>query len=119
MQDIKFIIENPEKVKTGATNKNIHCEVDKIVNLYENWKSLTREIEQIKATQNSSSQNIAKASPEEKVKLLEEMTALKEKAKSLEEKITPLEAEIDELASKVPNPPLDSTPVGKNESENW
>jgi seryl-tRNA synthetase len=46
------------------------------------------------------------------------MTALKEKSKALEEKIAPLEAQIDALASKVPNPTLDSTPVGKDESEN-
>ncbi len=118
MQDIKFIIENPERVKTGAKNKNIPCEVDKIVSLYEEWKVINREIEQIKATQNSASQGIAKASPEEKAKLLEEMSALKEKSKALETRLSPLETEIDALASKVPNPTLDSTPVGKDESEN-
>lgn len=118
MQDIKFIVENPEKVKTGAINKNIECDVDKIISLYEDWKALTQEVEQIRAKQNESSSLIAKSAPEEKEALLKEMSELKEKAKNFEEKLKPLEEEIDQLASKVPNPCLESTPVGKSENEN-
>ncbi|MFA5947587.1 MAG: serine--tRNA ligase [Candidatus Gracilibacteria bacterium] len=115
MLDIKFIIENPEKIKQSALNKNIKVDVDKIVKLYEERNTLLQKKETLRARQNEVSKQIPTATDKEN--LLKEMGEVKEEIKSLDPKIEELEKEIDSLAPFVPNPILDSTPVGKDESE--
>ncbi len=118
MIDIKFIIENPGIIKEGAAKKNVKVEIDKIVKLYEERNSLLKNAESLRARQNAVSKEIPQAKDKEKEKLLKEMGGVKEDLKALEPKITEIEDKIDELAAFVPNPPLDSVPDGKDESEN-
>ena len=116
MFDIKFIIENPEKVAEGAKNKNIKVDVDKIVELANLRKEKLIKLENLRAHQNEVSKNIPTA--KDKTKLLAEMKELKEILKTLEPEIELLEKQIDELAAFVPNPISSTTPVGKDETGN-
>lgn len=117
MIDIKFIVENPEKVKESAKNKNIEVDVDKIVKLYDEYKGKLVILEKLRAKQNEVSKEIPNAK-ENKETLLEEMKKVKEEIKTLEPQLEPLEKEIEGLALFVPNPISATTPVGKDESEN-
>ncbi|MFA6917394.1 MAG: serine--tRNA ligase [Candidatus Gracilibacteria bacterium] len=116
MFDVKFIIENPEKVKKGASSKNIKVDIDKIVELYNLRRDKLVKLENLRARQNEVSKEIPNS--KDKEKLLGEMKEVKETIKSLEPEIEPLEKEIEELALFVPNPISDTTPVGKDENEN-
>lgn len=116
MFDVKFIIENPEKVKKGAASKNIKIDIDKIIELYNLRRDKLVKLEALRAKQNEVSKEIPNA--KDKTKLLEEMKEVKGTIKTLEPEIEPLEKEIDELALIVPNPISDTTPVGKDETEN-
>jgi seryl-tRNA synthetase len=116
MLDVKFIIENPEKVKESAKNKNIKVDIDRIVELYNLRRDKLVKLEHLRAKQNEVSKLIP-TSPD-KAKLLEEMKEVKETLKTMEPEIEPLEKEIDELAAMVPNPISETTPVGKDETEN-
>ncbi|MEK7672553.1 MAG: serine--tRNA ligase [Patescibacteria group bacterium] len=118
MLDIKFIIENPEKIKNGIKRKGFGPDIDKILAIYEERKEKLLKIETLRAQQNEQSKNAGKASPEEKAKLFEEMKKLKEEIKTLEPELEILEKQIDELAQQVPNPPLDSVPDGPDDSGN-
>ena len=113
MLDVKFIIENPEAVKRGAARKNVECDIDQIVKLYEDRNQALQQVEELRARQNKVSKEIPQA--QDKEPLLKEMTQVKEEIKSLEPKVNELEAKIDELAALVPNPPLDSVPDGGEE----
>lgn len=116
MQDIKFIIENPELIKAGAAKKQVQVDIDKIVELYEQRNEILQQAEKLRARQNEVSKQIPQT--EDKATLLEEMGKVKEELKSLEPKIAELEKQIDELALTVPNPPHDSVPEGKSDEEN-
>jgi len=118
MFDVKHIIDDPEKIKAGAKKKGSKVDIDRIVELYNSRKELLQKVENLRATQNKVSKDIPTAKDTEKEKLLKEMTKIKEEQKSLEPKIAELEAQIDELAFLVPNPVLDSVPVGPDESGN-
>lgn len=116
MVDIKFIVENPDLVKKGATKKHVKVDIDKILKLYEERKEKMRKVENLRARQNAVSKEIPKA--KDKNKLLKEMSGVKEEIKSMEPAIEKLEVEIEKLALTIPNPPHESVPEGEDESYN-
>ena len=116
MQDIKFIINNIDAVKAGAEKKQVTVDIDKIIELNEKRKEIIQEVESLRAKQNEVSKEIPQA--EDKSKLIAEMTSVKEEIKSLEPKLSEIEQELDDLALKVPNPPHESVPFGKDDTEN-
>lgn len=118
MFDVKYIIDNPEKIKEGAKKKGSKVNIDQIVELYNSRKELLQKTENLRATQNKVSKDIPAAQGTEKEKLLQDMTKIKEEQKELEPKIAELEEQIDAIALLVPNPVLDSVPVGPDESGN-
>jgi seryl-tRNA synthetase len=116
MIDIKFIIENPESIKAGAAKKNVKVDIDTLIKVYEERNQKLQRVEELRAKQNSESKEIPKS--ENKEKLLAEMGKVKEEIKLLAPKIEELEKQLDELALKIPNPPLDSVPNGEDENDN-
>ena len=53
MLDINLIRQNPEKVKKGIASKNANPKlVDDFLALDENWRKLTKEIDDLRAEQN-------------------------------------------------------------------
>jgi len=118
MLDIKLIIENPDHVKRGCARKQANIDIDKVIELYKEKVAIQQQIEKFRAEQNEVSKQIPQADPETKTKLLAEMQSVKDQLKDLEPKLEPLEQELNELLIKIPNPPLDSVPDGKDDTEN-
>lgn len=118
MLDIKFIEENKELVKQGVLKKNFNVDIDKILELNETRKSLIQETEKIKSIKNAVSKEIPKLSKEEKSEKLAQMQKLTEKEKEIDDKLNIIKQEINQLLLTVPNPPDESVPVGKDDSEN-
>lgn len=118
MLDIKLILENPDHVKRGCARKQATIDIDKVIELYKEKVAIQQQIEKFRAEQNEVSKQIPQADPETKAKLLAEMQSVKDQLKDLEPKLEPLEQELNELLMKIPNPPLDSVPDGKDDSEN-
>ena len=116
MQDVKFIIENPEAVKAGAAKKHVKVDIDRIVELYEQRSEKLQKVEALRARQNEVSKLIPQA--ENKEELLAEMKTVKDEIQSLQPELEKIENQIDELAASVPNPPLDSVPEGGDEEDN-
>ena len=79
MLDIKFIRENPEKVKQGVKNKNAEVDIDKLLDLDKRRRELIGEIDGLRAEQNKKSV----AGPQD-TEALEELKKLKEKIRTLE-----------------------------------
>ncbi|MDD5146627.1 MAG: serine--tRNA ligase [Candidatus Pacebacteria bacterium] len=112
MLDIKFIRENPEKVKQGANNKGIEVDIEKLLEIDKKRRELMASTEQLKAEQNKLSKG--QITEELKTKARE----LKEKIQADEAQLKRIEQEFDTLMHKIPNIPLDDVPVGKDDSEN-
>ncbi|MFH0739690.1 MAG: serine--tRNA ligase [bacterium] len=114
MLDIKFIRENPEKVKLGAKNKGVEVDVDKLLELDKKRRETIAESEQLKAEQNRISATKGAPSPE----VIEKAKDLKEKFQIQEIILKAIEEEFDALMRQIPNPAFDEVPVGKDDSEN-
>ncbi|MDO8524013.1 MAG: serine--tRNA ligase [bacterium] len=113
MLDIKFIRENPEKVKQGAKNKGVDIDVNKLLELDKKRRETIATAEQLKAEQNKLS---GRGAPIPEV--IEQAKALKEKFQIQEIILKATEEEFDILMRKIPNPAFDEVPVGKDDSEN-
>lgn len=118
MLDIKFIRENIEAVKAGAKKKHIKVDLDRLIELDDTRRTLLQKIEEQKAKQNSFNEKIASAAPEEKVKLIQEMSTLKEGLQAEEEKLKNVMSEWQALMLQVPQVPDMSVPDGDDDSEN-
>lgn len=118
MLDIKFIEENIELVKFGIKKKNFNVDIDRLIELNNQRKSLTSESERIKSIKNSISKEIPKLSKEEKDSKLIEMQKLSKTEKELDEKLNKIKEEINQILLTVPNPPDESVPIGKDDTEN-
>lgn len=118
MINLKLLLEQPEKIKKALAKKNFKGDLKKILEMDKERKKTLQEAETFKAEQNRIAKEIPKASAKEKAKLLESSKNLKEKIKALEPKIQEIEVELQKLALTIPNPPLDSVPEGKDDSEN-
>ena len=107
MLDIKFIRENPEKVKKACADKNMSVDVDKFLELDKQTRAFQLEIENLRAQKN-------KLGKEDQEKGRE----LKEQLKGLEESFETANKERSALHRRMPNIPFEDVPVGKDDSEN-
>ena len=106
MLDIKFIRENPDKVKEGCKKKNADCDVDKVLELDEKRRELVQKIEGLRSEQHK----LGKAD-------IEKAKGLKLQIKELEPQMEEVEGGLKSLLTQFPNIPFDDVPVG-DESKN-
>lgn len=118
MLDIKFIRENPDIIKEGARKKHISFDVDKLLAVEEKRKEALTAFEAVRAEQNTLSDAVAKASPEERGALIEALKPIKEKVQALEEVVREVTKEWQGLMLEVPNVPDISVPEGASDEEN-
>lgn len=108
MLDIKFIKENKDIVAVACKNKNREINLDELLSLYEEKKSLRQQLDDLNQKRNEAAKN----------RNVEEGSRLKKEAEELEEKFKDTDKKYLSLMLKVPNIPSPDTPVGKDESEN-
>ncbi len=113
MLDIKFIRNNPDKVKKGCQKKQVKVDIDRILKLDEEKRECQRRLENLRAEQNKLSQQ-----PTTDVSKLKKAKELKLRIRDLEKKLEPIEKELDFILYQIPNLPLDDVPVGKDEKGN-
>lgn len=119
MIDIKLLRENPDLVKKSIINKGIkNFDFDKLIGLDKDRLSALKEVEELRNKRNTVSDEIAKATPEERSNLLKNAGEIKENLKNIEEKLVDLDKNFLELFLQVPNILSERMPVGFSESEN-
>ncbi|MBZ9577615.1 serine--tRNA ligase [Patescibacteria group bacterium] len=119
MLDIKFIRENPEKVKEACKNKQVKIDVGRLLKIDKEKRGIQTELEKIFAQKNKASKEISKAKDKkEKQKIISEMQKIDKKGDKLKESLKKIDKEFEILMYQVPNIPLDDVPVGKDEKDN-
>ncbi|MGN1419040.1 MAG: serine--tRNA ligase, partial [Acutalibacteraceae bacterium] len=122
MLDIKLIRENPEKVKAAmkTRNKDMDALVDEIIEIDGKRRELSSKREALKAQQNAASKQIPaiKKAGGDISEIMKEMNAVKEAIKADEDELNALEARQKSLIYEFPNIPNETTPIGKDDSEN-
>ena len=118
MLDLHFIRENAELIKAGAAKKHIQVDLDRLLVIDDERKSLRQEIEAKRAEQNRRSNEIQRAEGKEREKLLEAMRHLKSGMTESEEKLKTVMVEWQKLMLTVPNIPDMSVPEGDSDADN-
>ena len=122
MLDIKLIRENPEKVKAAmkTRNKDMDAVVDEILEIDAQVRALTQKADALKAEQNAASKKIPQIKKEggDIGEIMARMNEIKEEVKTLDAEKNELAAKQKTMMYEFPNVPSDTTPVGKDDSEN-
>lgn len=118
MLDIKFIRENAELVKKAIIDKRINLDLDTLLDLDQQRRSLLAKTESLQATKNAVSKEIPKLPPEEKKAKILEMKEVDATFTELAPKLKAIESEYENLMLLVPNIPSGESPVAQDESGN-
>ncbi len=120
MLDIKYIREFPEKVKQGIAAKNEMGDVDAVLQLDEERRTLIFKVEELKKQRNENSKQVSLLKKEGKdaAHLIESTKTISQQIKEYDERVKTIETELHGLLSKIPNMPHKTTPIGKDETDN-
>lgn len=118
MLDIKFIREHADLIKAGAKKKHIEVDIDMLLQLDEKRRELLAAVEKKRAEQNAASDAIAKATPEEKAKLVAAMQEVKSTLEKNEGELKEVMRQWQTIMVHVPNIPDISVPEGNSDIDN-
>ena len=120
MLDIRWVRENAEAVKTAMINRNAEVDVDAVLVFDNRRREIIVEVDGLKAERNKISKSIGLMIKEGK-----DPEAIKAQVREMGEKIAVLDEEQREVDAQlrdallyIPNLPANTTPVGKDESDN-
>ncbi|WP_418280936.1 serine--tRNA ligase [Halorubrum sp. DTA98] len=118
----QFVRENPETVREALANKGVDVDLDRILDVDEEWRELKRRGDDLRHERNEISSRIGelKAAGEDGAaeEAIERSQELKSELQGIEDRAEELEAELEESLLELPGIPHDSVPVGEDESEN-
>ncbi len=123
MLDLKLIRRDPDFVKTKLSLKNEDVsKIDEILSIDEKRRELISKSDELKASRNILSKSVAglKASgnDEQAEKAISESKTIGDEIKKIDDELKSFEEKQFEILSQIPNIPSDSTPPGKDETEN-
>ena len=122
MLDARFVRENLDLVETAMQNRNFAWDSTYFIDLDEKRRAAIAEEEALQAKRNSLSKEIgalmAAGKPEEAEATKAQVAELKDALEALSAAHAEAEDALYELLMGVPNIPHETTPVGKDETEN-
>lgn len=118
MLDLRFIRENPAAVKQAVKVKYVNLDIDELLRIDRELVALKQRVEALLTERNANAKLVPRASAEERPALIQKGKDLAEEIKALEPQQRAHEEQLRHLLLKVPNIPLESVPVGKDDEEN-
>ena len=120
MISIKELRDNPSRVKTSLSLKNDDSDIDVILNLDSELRSLKTQSNSMRSQRNKSSELIATIMKEkgDVEELIKETRLLGDQLKKLDKVINDVQIKLKSELLKLPNPPLENVPKGKDSDDN-
>jgi seryl-tRNA synthetase len=120
MIDIKYIRENPDKVKKGIADKNEKNRIDEVLEFDEERREIIVQVEELKAKRNKVSSQIPqmKKAGKDTTAVLAEMKEVSKQITGFDTKLRGIEDRLNDILMFIPNLPHESVPVGKTVDEN-
>ena len=119
MLDIKFIRENPDKVKEACKNKQVKVDIDRLLELDKKRRELLLALEDMRAQKNKANKEIQKAkSKKEKDVIILKMRELDKNSDRVTKDFQKIDEKFHNLMLQIPNLPLEDVPTGKDASDN-
>jgi len=121
MLDAKILRGEPDRVRQALLNRNADTAIlDEFLAVDESRRRLLSTVEQLKAERNTVSEHIArmKKAGEDATSEIERMREVSQRIKGMDEEISGIDARLSDILFNIPNIPSDTTPVGRDETEN-
>ncbi len=118
MLDPALLKDNLDILKKNIIRRSLDVDLDNLIKLNEERKSLRFNAEQKRSEQKEIGKSIASASTDEKDNLLLKASALSDEVKKLFEEVDIKDKEFIDLWIKIPNLVSDSSPDGKTDQDN-
>ena len=112
MLDIKTIREDPEPFRAALARRNLSEAVDALLAADERRRTLTAQVDALRAAQNIASKRIGAEQGEEKQALIAEVGKVSAQLKELEPQLAEAEKALYDLLAATPNLPHESAPDG-------
>ncbi|MBU2632782.1 serine--tRNA ligase [Patescibacteria group bacterium] len=108
MLDIKYIRENPEKIKKSAKDKGVEIDVKKLIKLDEENRNLNQDVQKLREERN-------KAARERNI---EKGKKIKQELERKERELNKINEVFQSILLQIPNPAKEDVKPGKNDLEN-
>ena len=120
MLDIRRIRQNPQELIDALQKRNSAVDLTEFLEKEELRRKLLAETEALKARRNEESKRIAviKRQGGDAQPIMDEMRALGDKVNEIDAQVKEIEEYINQFLLRLPNYPHETTPVGKDETEN-
>ncbi|MFL5793837.1 MAG: serine--tRNA ligase, partial [Actinomycetota bacterium] len=117
MLDLKLVREDPERVKAALAKRGpgMADQVDRLLEADAARRRLVTEVDALRAQQKRRGKEVARATPEERERLLAGLKELSARLDEAEARQRAAEAELAELQARIPNLPDPATPAGGEE----
>lgn len=116
MIDIRILRENPELVAENAKNKGYDIDVNKLVALDDERRTLQQQVDELRERRNQNSSKMKGGKPDQET--IDEGKQIKVELAEREGYLSNIDTEFTELFKKVPNFAADDVPLGASEDEN-
>lgn len=119
MLDIKFIRENPDKIKEACRKKQIKFDVDNLLEIDQKRRDLLKKVEAVREEKNKANQQIRETKDkEEREKIISKMREVTSGTEAIEQELKKTQEEFDSLILLVPNIPDETVPYGESDADN-
>jgi len=118
--DLKFIRENPDQVAKGLAAKGVALDLESLLSLDGERRTLLKEVEILKAKRNAANDDIARLKKQGQPTdaIISEMKLSSQKIADFDSKVGEISGKIVEIALLIPNMPLPEVPVCKGAEGN-
>ncbi|HYG84172.1 MAG TPA: serine--tRNA ligase [Verrucomicrobiae bacterium] len=116
MLDIRYVRDNPERVKQFSVQKGYEVDIDAVLGLDAERREIQQKADELRAKRNDIASKMKKGKPEQKI--IDEGRVLKTTLAEVEERFRVIDEEFLVALKRIPNLPLDDVPVGASEEEN-
>lgn len=120
MLDMRFVRENPDKVREAIVLKKEPADLDRLLELDERRRRMLQEAEELKHLRNRVSKEIGLAKEDRAAleRKKEEMRQVSKKIKELDDELRLIEGEMEQILLRLPNIPDPAVPPGEDEAAN-
>jgi seryl-tRNA synthetase len=119
MLDLVFFREHVDQVRANCRNRNVHADVDRVVQWDDERKRLVQQTQTLQQRQNELSKLIPKEKePGKKQALIQEGRSLREQVAELETHLKQVEADLHTALLTIPNMTHPNAPVGTASADN-
>jgi seryl-tRNA synthetase len=125
MLDATYIREHADEVKANCRNRNVQCDVDRVVQFDTERKRLAQETQQVQHRQNEVAKSTGKEKDAAKRQaLVEEGKQLKARVGDLEKQLKQIESDLRTVLLTIPNlshpeAPVSTSPDGNKVIKTW